>query len=40
MWQHGEILTELVWKILVLIPMGNINTWGESLMEKLWKVVE
>ena len=23
MWQHGEILADLVWTILILIPKGN-----------------
>ena len=40
MWKHGEILIELGWVILVLIPKGNTNTRGVILMETLWKVVE
>ena len=40
MWQHGEIPTELVWTILVLIPKGNTNLWGIILLETLWKVAE
>ena len=40
MWQHGEIPTDLVWKILVFIPKGNTDTRGICILETLWKVLE
>ena len=40
MWKHGEILRELGWKILVLIPKENMDTRVIDLLESLWKVVE
>ena len=40
MWQHGEILADMGWKLLVLIPKGNNDTQGVGLLETLWKVVE
>ena len=40
MWQHGDILKELVWKILLLIPEGNTETQGIGLLVTLWKLVE
>ena len=40
MWRTGEIPQDLVWKILVLIPKGTIDTTGIGLLETLWKVVE
>ena len=32
--------TDLRWKILVLIPKVNVDTWGVSFLEVLCKVVE
>ena len=40
MWKHGDILRELGWKILVLIPKENKDNRGIGLLEYLWKVVE
>ena len=40
MWCTGEILQELGWTFLVLIPKGTTDTRGISLLETLWKVVE
>ena len=40
MFQHWDILTYLGWKIIFLIPKGNTDTRGVSLLETLWKVVE
>ena len=40
MWHQGEIPTELVWTILVLIPKGNTDLRGIILLETLWKVKE
>ena len=35
MWQHGEILTELGYMILVLTPKGNTYTRGIGLLDTL-----
>ena len=40
LWHHREILMEMVWMILVLIPKGNTDTRRIGLLELLWKVVE
>ena len=40
MCQHREILIELGWKILVLLPKGNTDTQVIGLLETLWTVVE
>ena len=40
MWQHRDILADMGWKLLVLIPKGNTDTQGVGLLETLWKVVE
>ena len=40
MWNHGDILRELGWTVLVLIPKGNMDTRGIGLLEPLQKVVE
>ena len=40
MWQEGDILQELGWTFLVLIPKTTTDTSGIVLLEILWKVVE
>ena len=40
MWQNREILTDLGWTIIILTLKRITNTWGISLIETLWKVVE
>ena len=40
MWLTGEILKELGWTALFLIPKGNTYTRGIGLLETLLKVVE
>ena len=40
MWKNREIPTDLGWMITVLTPKRITNTWGISLLETLWKVVE
>ena len=40
MWNNRDIPTDIVCKILVLIPKGNTDTRGIGLLELLWKVVE
>ena len=39
MWDTSYIPTELVWTVLLLIPMVNSDTWGIGLIEVVWKVV-
>ena len=40
MWSTGDILQDLGWTVLVLIPTGTTDTGGIRLLETLWKVVE
>ena len=40
MWGTGFTPKELGWTVLVLIPNGNMDTWGIGLLEVVWKVVE
>ena len=40
MWLTGEILKELGWTALFLIPKGNTYTRGIGLLETLLKVIE
>ena len=40
MWRTGEILQELGWTVLVLIPKWTIDTRGIGLLETLCKMVE
>ena len=39
MWENGTIPTYLGWKILRLIPKGNLDNQGIGLPEVLWKVM-
>ena len=40
MWRKGEIPEKLGWAVLVLIPKGNTDTRGISLLETLCNLVE
>ena len=40
MWCTGEILQEMGWMVLILIPKGTTDTRGIVLLDTLWKVVE
>ena len=40
MWHTGEIMYELGWTVLVIIPKGTTYTRGVVLLETLWKVVD
>ena len=33
MWNQGDIVRELVWKIPFLIPKRNMDTWSIGLLE-------
>ena len=37
-WRTGEILKELGWNFLVLVPKGTTDTWGIGLLDTLCKV--
>ncbi len=39
-WTQGEILQQLTWVIVVLLPKGGGDYRGIGLLEPLWKVVE
>jgi hypothetical protein len=39
-WTKGEILQQLTWVIVMLLPKGGENYRGSGLLEPLWKVVE
>jgi hypothetical protein len=39
-WMQGEILQQLTWVIVVLLPKGSRDYCGIGLLEPLWKVVE
>ena len=32
MWETASILTELGWTELLMIPKGNVDTWGIRLI--------
>ena len=40
-WETGEILQQMLWTIIVLIPKGNTGDFrGIGLLEVIWKVIE
>ena len=39
MWEHITIPTYLGWKILILIPAGNVDTRKIRLLEVFWKAM-
>jgi hypothetical protein len=39
-WDHGEILPQLLWVVVVLIRKGGDNYRGIGLLEPIWKVCE
>jgi hypothetical protein len=39
-WDHGDILPQLLWVIVVLIPKGGGNYQEIGLLEPMWKVCE
>jgi hypothetical protein len=39
-WTQSEILQQLTWVIVVLLPKGGGDYRGISLLELMWKVVE
>jgi hypothetical protein len=39
-WLQGEIPQQLSWVIVVLLPKGGRDYYGNGLLEPIWKVVE
>jgi hypothetical protein len=37
-WDHGKILPQLLWVIIILIPKGGGDYWGIGLLGPMWKV--
>ncbi len=39
-WEHGSVPKQMRWEIIVLLPKGNGENCGISLLDPFWKVVE
>jgi hypothetical protein len=39
-WEHGSVPKQMRWEIIVLLPKGNSEYCGISLLNPFWKVVE
>jgi hypothetical protein len=39
-WEHGSVPKQMRWEDIVLLPEGNCEYCGISLLDLFWKVVE
>jgi hypothetical protein len=39
-WEWGEILEQMSWMVVMLLPKGGGDFWGIGLLDSFWKEVE